>query len=78
MDINEAWGKALRKERNQQKFSQDELAHNAGLNRTFISLLELGRRSPSLNTMTSLSKALKTPPSYLLLSAEEIFSNQAN
>lgn len=70
MDINQAWGKALRKERTERGLSQDELAHRANLNRTYISLLELGKRSPSLNTMAALAETLKIPPSELLRKSE--------
>ena len=38
--------------------SQETLAFEAGLDRTYISLLELGRRSPTLDTMFSIAHAL--------------------
>lgn len=70
MDYSQAWAKALREERTKQGLSQDELAHRANLNRTYISLLELGKRSPSLNTMIALAMALKIKPSELLIKSE--------
>ncbi|KVV07499.1 XRE family transcriptional regulator [Burkholderia ubonensis] len=39
--------------------SQKDLAVQAGLDRTYISLLELGKRSPTLETIVSLAAALK-------------------
>ena len=38
--------------------SQEALAFDAGLDRTYISLLELCRRSPTLDTLVALCAAL--------------------
>lgn len=51
---NSAFGKALRSLRHAQKLTQEQLALEAGLDRTYISLLELGQRSPTLDTMVAL------------------------
>ncbi|MFC7633421.1 helix-turn-helix domain-containing protein [Paraburkholderia humisilvae] len=53
-----AFGKALRGFRKATKSTQDALASEAGLDRTYISLLELGQRSPTLDTMFALCQAL--------------------
>ncbi|MBH9724803.1 helix-turn-helix transcriptional regulator [Burkholderia cenocepacia] len=53
-----AFGKALRSFRKAAKCTQDALAIEAGLDRTYISLLELGQRSPTLDTMFALCQAL--------------------
>lgn len=55
---NRAFGKALRGFRKATKSTQDALASEAGLDRTYISLLELGQRSPTLDTMFALCQAL--------------------
>lgn len=49
----------LRELRKRQLLSQEKLAFEAGLDRTYISLLEVGQRSPSLDTMLALSRALQ-------------------
>jgi transcriptional regulator with XRE-family HTH domain len=55
--------KALRKP----KFStQEELGFAAKLHRTHISLLERGKREPSLSTLLILSQTLKTPVQKLI------------
>ena len=59
MTNNQAFGVVLREIRTNRKISQDSLAYGAELNRTYISLLELGRRSPTLDTMLSLCKVLE-------------------
>ena len=56
-DHNVAFGRALRKLRLSFGKSQEALAYEAGLDRTYISLLELGRRSPTLDTIMLLCDA---------------------
>ena len=55
---NLAFGRTLRAFRLERRLSQDSLAFDSGLDRTYISLLELGIRSPTLNTMIALCLAL--------------------
>lgn len=52
----------MREIRKRQGQSQDALAARAHLDRTFISLLELGQRSPTLDTMIAVIAALDTSP----------------
>lgn len=56
---NVAFGKALRELRKTKNLSQETLAFEAGLDRTYISLLELGQRSPTLDSMMALCRALR-------------------
>nr|WP_277396868.1 helix-turn-helix transcriptional regulator [Burkholderia sp. Tr-20390] len=49
----------MRRLRRDLHLSQNDLAVQVGLDRTYISLLELGRRSPTLDTIVSLAAALK-------------------
>ena len=51
--------------------SQEELAHRAGMDRTFISRLERGIRQPSLTTLLLLSEALQTTASHLVAQVED-------
>ncbi|HEX7724761.1 MAG TPA: helix-turn-helix transcriptional regulator [Candidatus Paceibacterota bacterium] len=74
MTHNQAFGVALREQRLLKNKTQDNLALDAGLDRTFISLLELGRRSPTLDTMVQLSSALQIPLSTLILRVEELLA----
>lgn len=61
---NIAFGKALREIRKAQcpKMTQERLAEISGIDRTFVSLLERGDRSPTLNTIFALSQALEISP----------------
>jgi len=46
--------------------SQDTLAFEADLHRTYISLLERGMRQPSLATLFALAEALECEPEWLI------------
>lgn len=59
---NRAFGQTLRELRKRQGLSQDALAARAHLDRTFISLLELGQRSATLDTMIAVITALDISP----------------
>jgi transcriptional regulator with XRE-family HTH domain len=50
MTPEEAFGKVLKEIRQEHSLSQEELGFESGCHRTYISLLERGRKSPSLNT----------------------------
>jgi transcriptional regulator with XRE-family HTH domain len=72
MTINEEFGKVLNKYRTRKGKTQADLARSAGLDRTYISLLELGKRSPTLDTIVALCRALDAIPSELLKTMEEL------
>lgn len=66
-DILISFGIRLRKLRQDRQLSQEELAELADFDRTYISLLERGKRNISLINLSKLSKALKIELSELLL-----------
>ena len=55
---NAALGKALRRLREDRRFTLETLGFQAGLDRTGIALIELGRRSPTFNTIVALLRAM--------------------
>ena len=61
-----AFGEALRRARKRANISQEKLALDAGLDRTFISGLERGVRQPTLNTLFMLSRSLDVAPHVLV------------
>lgn len=71
LELNEAFGKTLRKVRQEKGLTHEALAERAGLHPTFISLLERGGRMPSLNTVFLLGKALGESPSSLVAKVEK-------
>lgn len=58
MDIKAAFGDRIKALRLEKKISQEELAHVAGIDRTYISDIEKGRRNVSLVVIQKLAKAL--------------------
>lgn len=59
MPARELFAKNLRDRRKQLGLSQEALAGLCGLDRTEISLLECSKRSPRLDTVVILARALK-------------------
>lgn len=51
-------GDRIRRHRDRLGWSQEDLAYEAGVNRTYIASLEAGQRNPSLDLMARLAKAL--------------------
>jgi len=58
MSIVAKFGKRVRKARKAQDMSQEELAHEANSNRTYISDVERGTRNPSIEVVERIAKAL--------------------
>lgn len=64
--IHRAFGRVLREYRLKSKLSQEDLALEAGIDRTFVSLLERGKRQPTLETLFRLAKVLGVSPATLV------------
>ncbi|MEN2283119.1 helix-turn-helix transcriptional regulator [Algoriphagus sp. SE2] len=58
MDIKESFGKRVQKLRKSKGISQEKLAFLSGLDRSYISGIEQGKRNASLEVMEKLSIAL--------------------
>lgn len=71
MRPEEAFGRILRELRGKKGLTQEKLALEANLDRTFISLLERGLRQPSLTTILDIAAILKIPTSHLMELVEE-------
>ena len=70
MNIEVIFGQQLRKVREDRKLSQEELAFRSKLDRTYISLLERGKRRPTLNTIFALAAQLDIAPSDMVRMVE--------
>lgn len=66
MEIREVFAKNLRLLRQSKGLSQEELAHLADIDRTYVSSLERGVYSPTLDVVERLAKALETDAAELL------------
>lgn len=62
LDPGLAFAKVLRKVRKQAGLTQEQLANNAGVDRTFISLVERGINQPSIRVLFRLATALGVSP----------------
>ena len=71
MEPEVAFGIVLRELRKQRGLSQEALAHEAGMERNYISLLELGRNSASVKMIFRLAPALGTSVAQLMTLVEE-------
>lgn len=70
MDIAIVFGSVLRTLRKKAGLTQEQLGFEAGLERNYISMLELGQRHPSLATVFKLAPPLKVSPSQIIAIVE--------
>ena len=66
MDLREVFAANLRRLRNAKGVSQDELAYEANVSRSYLSQLEKGTFYASLNVVGRLAEALNVEPAELL------------
>jgi transcriptional regulator with XRE-family HTH domain len=66
MDVRRRVGLNVKKFRAERGFSQEELAFECGLHRTYISGVERGIRNPTVLVLEKIASALKVPSSLLL------------
>lgn len=62
----EMFGEALKRWRIKRELTQEALAHLAGITTTYASLVERGRKVPSLTVILKLCRALDCAPGDLL------------
>ena len=65
------YGKAIKVARAARGLAQKELAQRAGVDPSFLSLMERGERAPSLATVEAVSSALGMPVYLLMLLASD-------
>ena len=69
--IQTAFGLVLKDLRNERGLSQQQLAFDSDLDRTYISLLERGLRLPTLGTVSKVAEVLKVSPSDIVARVEK-------
>lgn len=67
-----AFGQVLKDLRRQAGLSQEQLALECGLHRTYVSQLERGLKSPSLAVIELMADVLDTEPHVMVKAAEDL------
>lgn len=68
--ISERFGEVVRHTREGQSTSQEKLAEWAEIDRTYVSMIERGKRNPTLEIANRLAEALEVKLSELIRRAE--------
>lgn len=76
MLLEEALAIVLKEYRTEKKFSQEELADKCDLDRTYISLLERGKRKPTLSVIFNICNSLKVKPSVFIAKIEILLKDK--
>lgn len=72
----EAFGKIINQTRKERSLSQEYLAFHCGLDRTFVSMLERGKRQPSLETILKISAVLDVPAHVLVRQTTDLLTSE--
>lgn len=73
---NILFGKAIKEFRREAGFSQEDLADKANLDRTYISLIERGQRSPTVRAVIAICDAMDLPAATLFNRLDELRRQQ--
>jgi transcriptional regulator with XRE-family HTH domain len=68
MDLRDTFAANLRRLRNERGLSQDELAYEAEISRSYLSQIEKGKYYASLKTIGKLAEVLEAEPAEFLIS----------
>jgi len=68
--IPTTFGQVIRKLRTDKGLSQEKLALDSALDRSFISLLESGHKQPTITTLFAIAEALGIHPSEIIKKVE--------
>ncbi len=77
MDLLEALGRVIRRERKRSGLTQERLAEMANLHTNMVSLIERGRNAAAIDTLSAIAVALGRRPSQLIRAAEREISWKA-
>ncbi len=78
MSVVTIFAQVLSEIRKEKGLSQEALAEKAGLDRTYISMLEREKRQPTLETLFKLSEALKISPVSFIDKINRHYENNKN
>lgn len=75
LEFRNVFGRLVRLRRTEIGLTQEGLAFETGLDRTYVSGIERGRRNPTLTVIAILAEGLKTTASELLQGLEKEAKN---
>ena len=75
MLLEEALALVLKEYRLKNNLSQEELAHKCDLDRTYISLLERGKRKPTISVIFNICNNLNVTPSIFIAEVEKLVTD---
>ncbi|MBJ7437600.1 MAG: helix-turn-helix transcriptional regulator [Sphingopyxis sp.] len=75
MDWNKIVGANVRRLRVERKLTQEQLAHDAEIDLTYMGGIERGRRNPSVSVLGRLARALEVLPGDLLAPVPQTYSS---
>jgi len=75
--VREAFTTTLRKKRNLIGISQEELGFRSGITMRYVSLLETGKRQPTITTIASICQALDISLSDFMIEVDELAEGQS-
>ena len=70
--LERAFGDALREIRKEKGISQEQLALDSDLDRTYVSLIERGAQSPTIRSVIKVANGLGVKPSDIILRMETL------
>jgi transcriptional regulator with XRE-family HTH domain len=65
-DVKERVADRIKQLRKRRGWNQEELAHRAGLGRSFVGIIETGRKDLRISTLVKLANTFGIPVSHLL------------
>lgn len=74
-ELSTAFGEVIRRRRITKSISQEELADLAGIHRTYMSKIELGKVRLGLDAARKVATGLGLPLSVLIAEAEELLNS---
>lgn len=77
-DIKAIFGLVLKKTRKEKGLSQEQLAFDSGLDRSYISKLEVGSYQPSISTIFAIAEVLNVRPDDLVSEVYEKYTKLKN
>ena len=70
-DFKKAFGEAVRELRNKTGVSQEQFAHDAGIDRSYMGAIERGTKNVTIKNIVKIANALSKKPSEILKQTEK-------